>query len=154
MAKITQIEQNGTLTLQSGEFFKMNVTLDDGKSGEVLAKTQDRWKVGDEVEAELTTTQYGNKLKLSKPQQGGYSGKGGFSPEKEKRITFLSCLSSAASFHAQSSVTPEQVIETAKKFANAAFSLDKPQAQPAKQAPPKQQPPIEAYAADDNDLPF
>lgn len=151
MAKITQIEQNGTLTLQSGEFFKMNITLDSGQSGEVLAKTQDRWKVGDEVEAEVQNTQYGTKLKLSKPQPAGGFSKGGFSPEKEKRITFLSCLSSAASFHAQSSVTPEQVIETAKKFANAAFSLDKA---PAKQAAPKEQPPISAYSQNDNDLPF
>ena len=155
MAKIAQIQPQGTVTLKSGDFFKFQITLDDGKAGEVLTKSEDRWKVGDEVEAELNETQYGNRLKLSKPDSGNFSGggysKGGMSPEKEKRITFLSCLSSAASFHAQSSVTPEQVIKTAKMFANAAYSLE---SQPAKQAAPKEQPPMSAYTENDNDLPF
>lgn len=150
MAKIAQIQPQGTVTLKSGDFFKFQITLDDGKAGEVLTKSEDRWKVGDEVEAEVNETQYGTRLKLSKPDSssfsGGYSKGGGMSPEKEKRITFLSCLSSAASFHAQSSVTPEQVIETAKKFANAAFSLDK--------AAPKPQPQANQFAEQSNDLPF
>lgn len=159
MAKIAQIQPQGTVTLKSGDFFKFQITLDDGKEGEVLTKSEDRWKVGDEVEAELTATQYGNRLKLSKPDTGNFSGgysKGGMSPEKEKRITFLSCLSSAASFHAQSSVTPEQVIKTAKMFANAAYSLESQStlANAPKQAAPKEQPPMSAYTENDNDLPF
>jgi len=153
MAKIAQIQPQGTVQMKDGSsFFKFQITLDDNRAGEVLAKTEDRWSVGDEVEAEVKNTDYGVKLKLSKPQSnysGGYS-KGGMSPEKEKRITFLSCLSSAASFHAQSSVTPEQVVETAKKFANAAYSLE---AKPAP-APKPAQPAPSAFEANDNDLPF
>ena len=131
--KISQVQPNGTLTLQSGEFHKFNITLEDGRSGEVLAKTPERWKVGDEVDAELQQTQYGNKLKLKKPEFAGQGGGsysaprstgGGMTPDKERRITFLSCLSSAASFYAQSSKTPEEVIATALQFTNAAFSLE------------------------------
>jgi len=126
---ISQVQPNGTLQLQSGEFFKFNVTLASGETGEVLTKTADRWKVGDEVDFELQQTQYGNKLKLRKPefQQSGQSyskpSGGGMTPDKERRITFLSCLSSASSLYAQSSKTPEEVIATALQFTNAAFSL-------------------------------
>lgn len=143
MAKIAQITPQGTLTLQSGEFFKSQITLDDGKSGEVLAKTADRWKVGDEVEAEVMTNQYGTRLKLSKPDSNGFSGggsKGGMSPDKEKRITFLSCLSTAATFLQQREASPETLIATALQFTSAAFSLENKEAEVKKPTP--QQPPF------------
>lgn len=143
MAKIAQIQPNGTVTLQSGEFFKFNVTLDDGKSGEVLAKSQDRWKVGDEVEAEVNQTQYGTKLKLKKPEaQGSYGGgysKGGMSPDKEKRITFLSCLSSAATYYSQRECTEEMLLATALRFTETALNgLNNPE--PAQQQTPQKPP--------------
>lgn len=143
MARIAQITPQGTITLQSGEFFKSQITLDDGKSGEVLAKTADRWKVGDEVEAEVMTNQYGTRLKLSKPDNNSFSGggsKGGMSPDKEKRITFLSCLSSAATFFQQREASPETLIATALQFTNAAFSLGETEEKLNKPTP--QQPPF------------
>ena len=151
MTKISSISPLGTWEYNGETMHSFNVSLENGLTGKVNTKTADRWKVGDQVEAtEYKDKQGNNCLKLSKPNSGG--SRGGYnnmSPEKEKRITFLSCLSSAASFHAQSSVTPEQVIDTAKKFANAAYSLDKtPTAQPAPQ--PQQA----SFAANDDDLPF
>ena len=127
MAKIAQIQPNGTVQLQSGLFHKFHITLDDQRSGEVLAKSPDRWKVGDDVEAEVNQTQYGTKLKLSKPDQGGFnkgSYGGGMSPDKERRITFLSCLNSAASFYGQRTAEPELVVATALQWTEAAFNLN------------------------------
>ena len=150
MAKIAQIQPQGTVQMKDGSsFFKFQITLDDNRAGEVLAKTEDRWAIGDEVEAEVKNTDYGVKLKLSKPNQGGFNSgysKGGMSPEKEKRITFLSCLSSAATFANGSGATSAQVIDLAKEFVKAAYSLE-PAAAPAAPAP-------NAFAANDNDLPF
>lgn len=168
MSKITSIVPAGTWEYNGETMYSFQMTLDSGESGKVNTKTADRWKVGDEVSATTYNDKQGNPcLKLSKPDTGGFKGGGRkMDASTEKRITFLSCLSSASSFHAQSSVTPEQVIETAKKFANAAYSLSLPPkhtpstpqpntgvpTQPTSSAP--QQPPMSAYTESDDDLPF
>ena len=143
MAKIAQIEPKGTVDLQSGTFYKFWITLDNQEAGEVLAKSQDRWKVGDEVEAEINRTSYGMKMKLKKPEQaqnysGGYS-KGGTSPDKEKRITFLSCLSSAATYYSQRECTEEMLLATALRFTETALNgLNNPE--PVQQQTPQKPP--------------
>lgn len=155
MPKITSINPLGTWDFQGQTMHSFQVTLDNNLSGKVNTKTADRWKVGDEVEAESYNDKQGNPcLKLSKPDRGGFK-KGGMDKNTEKRITFLSCLSSAASFHAQSSVTPEQVIETAKKFANAAYQVSTPATPAPSPSPAPVNPvPVQAYREDDDDLPF
>jgi hypothetical protein len=40
---------------------KFEIELEDGTSGEVSAKTEDRWNVGDEVEYEVTPSKMGRQ---------------------------------------------------------------------------------------------
>ena len=71
---ITAVQNNGTYDGAYGTMFKQEVTLDDGTTGEVSAKTADKWKVGDVVEVQRTETQYGTRFKFSIPQAGGQGG--------------------------------------------------------------------------------
>ena len=85
--KITNVQQSGTWTGQDGVMYRMEVTLEDGRSGEVSAKKPDAWKAGDECEIEKEEqTQYGTRWKIRKP---GFNGgpSGAFSGVKNEETT-------------------------------------------------------------------
>ena len=123
-SKIKSVVQDGTVTLSHGDFFRLKITLDTLEEGEVLAKSADRWKEGQEVEYTIYRTQYGNKLKLSLPDSQPFKSPsgGGFSPEKERRITFLSCLSSACTFLNGQGAKKENVVQLAEYFTDIALA--------------------------------
>ena len=86
--KITALQQNGTWESQYGLMYRMEVTLEDGTTGEVSAKKQDAWKVGDDVEIESkSTNNYGTRLKLRRPEfnKGGSGAFGGVKNEETQR---------------------------------------------------------------------
>ena len=142
-SKIKSVQQDGTVTLTHGDFYRLKITLDTLEEGEVLAKSADRWKEGQEVEYTISKTEYGNKMKLSLPDSQPFkSSGGGFSPEKERRITFLSCLSSACTFLNGQGAKKENVVQLAEYFTD--IALGKGEAK--NQAP--------APAKSDDDLPF
>ena len=68
---ITAVQNNGTYDGAYGTMFKQEVTLDDGTTGEVSAKSEGKWKVGDVVEVQRTETKFGTRFKFSIPQEGG-----------------------------------------------------------------------------------
>jgi hypothetical protein len=75
--KITKAENAGTFEYQGDTFYKQKVELSDGTSGEVNAKSEGKWKVGDEVEVKSRKdTQYGTRLSLGKPNNFGSQGGG------------------------------------------------------------------------------
>lgn len=88
---ITAVQQNGTWSNDRGTFYSMEVTLDDGTSGEVNAKSEDRWKVGDKVNVlHETETQYGKKWRLDKADFAGNAPTGnrpGNGGDRSKEIT-------------------------------------------------------------------
>ena len=117
-SKIKTIQANGTYESQVGLLYKFNIELEDGSGGEVSAKTEDRWNVGDEVEYEITPTKWGDKMKLTKPGQnrsGGYKE----DPEKTKRIT----ASWAIALALQEESDHEKILERAEYLVNLRDSL-------------------------------
>ena len=66
-SKIKTIQPNGTYDSQNGLMYKFEVQLESGESGEVSAKSENRWSVGDEVEFEVTPSKWGDRMKLTKP---------------------------------------------------------------------------------------
>jgi hypothetical protein len=85
--KITAVQNNGTYEGKFGLMYKQEITLDDGSVGEVSAKTENKWKVGDEVEVKKTETQYGMRFQFSLPETSkGYSGGYQKDPEVQFRI--------------------------------------------------------------------
>ena len=82
---ITAVQNNGTYEGAYGLMYKQEVTLDDGSTGEVSAKTADKWKVGDVVEVQRTETKFGTRFKFSIPQDGGKPG-GNFQKDPETQL--------------------------------------------------------------------
>lgn len=83
---ITAVKPTGTWQGPNDLLYVIQISLSDGTSGEVMAKSPDRWAVGDEVEiADRKETQYGVKLKLRKPgfEASSYGGGNGNSRGKE-----------------------------------------------------------------------
>tara|TARA_R110000782_G_scaffold131795_2_gene223671 strand:- start:2668 stop:3066 length:399 start_codon:yes stop_codon:yes gene_type:complete len=86
-SKIKSIQPNGTYDSQSGLMYKFEIELESGDSGEVSAKSESRWSVGDEVEFEVTPSKWGDRMKLSKPGFTPNSGGGRKDdPSTTKRI--------------------------------------------------------------------
>ena len=81
--KITHLQFTGTWDSKYGTLFQYDATLDDGRTGRVNCKTQDAWKVGDEVEVIATEGSYGTNFKFSRPQM---ESKAQASPDVQKRI--------------------------------------------------------------------
>ena len=68
-SKIKTIQGTGTYNskMDNALMYTFEVELENGDAGQVVAKTPDRWSVGDEVQFEKKETPYGIKLKLTKP---------------------------------------------------------------------------------------
>ena len=87
MAKITALQPNGTWN----DFYKFEVTFDDGVTGMAFAKSNTPWyAVGDEVEYTLSPK---GGVKISKGvsqyaggSTGGYSGGGSSKPDPSANI--------------------------------------------------------------------
>ena len=98
--------------------YKFEVELEDGTSGEVSAKTEDRWKVGDEVEYTVTPSKWGDRLKLDKAgyNKGGGSGN---NPDIQKRIDASWAIGHAINQESD----PEKIVEAAEAFLFSEFFL-------------------------------
>ena len=72
-ANITRIEPANPPTWQGshGLMYAFDVDLSDGTTGSVNTKSPNKWKVGDSVEYQASSTHHGTKLKLDNP---GFSG--------------------------------------------------------------------------------
>lgn len=112
ISKVKTIQPNGTYEGRNGLMFKFEIGLEDGSSGEVSAKTIDRWNVGDEVEYEVTPSKWGNRMKLTKPGFTPNQGGGGYKedPEKTKRITASWAIGHAINQESD----PEKIVEAAE----------------------------------------
>ena len=115
-SKIKTIQPNGTYEGRNGLMHKFEIELENGQGGEVSAKSEDRWKVGDEVEFEITPSKWGDKMKLTKPgfQQGGSQ-----SPEIQKRIDACWAIGLAI----QQASDPQEILEAAEHLINMRDSL-------------------------------
>ena len=84
---IQAVQNNGTYEGSYGTMYKQEVTLDDGSTGEVSAKSEGKWKVGDVVEVQRTETKFGTRFKFSIPQEGGFkSGSSSFKQDPETQL--------------------------------------------------------------------
>lgn len=110
-SKIKSIQPNGTWESRNGLMYKFEVELEDGASGEVSAKTENRWNVGDEVEYTVTPSKWGDRLKLDK---AGYNNQrsngGGNSPDIQKRIDASWAIGHAINQESD----PEKIVEAAE----------------------------------------
>ena len=70
MATIKNVDQKGDITMPDGKvLYKIQLTLEDGVTGETLAASADKYKAGDSIEYTSEETKYGTKIKV-KPKFG------------------------------------------------------------------------------------
>ena len=108
-SKIKTIQPNGTYDSQNGIMYKFEIQLESGDSGEVSAKSEDRWSVGDEVEFEVTPSKWGDKMKLMKPGFTPNQSRGS-NPDIQKRIDASWAIGHAINQESD----PEKVLEAAE----------------------------------------
>ena len=133
-SKIKSVQANGTYDskFDGSTMYTSEIQLEDGSVGEVSAKSADRWKEGDEVEYTLNTSNYGNKLKLSKPDFVPYnststSGSGGYQDRQDIILNEWAigrALEWEMNLHSPTKVNIRQAIALAKQLKKYALDLD------------------------------
>ena len=65
LAVIKAAQNNGSWNSSNGIMYVQEIELEDGRVGNVNAKTKDKWMVGERVEVKsFQQTKYGNKMQL------------------------------------------------------------------------------------------
>jgi hypothetical protein len=129
-ARVVSVSPKGDYQLRDGKtLYKFFVSMDNGDSGEYssVKADQDKFVVGQEVEYELTNTQYGNKIKPVYSQGGG-----GYTPnyssgsdDKQKMIVKQSCLKAAVDLLKDKGAKSTDVLKIADSFVNWVLESDK-----------------------------
>ena len=135
-AKVVSVSPKGDYQLRDGKtLYKFFVSMDNGDSGEYssVKADQDKFVVGQDAEYELTSTQYGNRIKPVY-NQGGFSG-GGYSKssyssggdDKQKMIVKQSCLKAAVDLLKDKGAKSTDVLKVADSFVEWVLESDTPQ---------------------------
>lgn len=122
-AKVVSVTPKGDFAFNGKTFYKFFVSLDNGDSGEYnsVKADQDKFIAGAEVEYEITSNQYGNKIKPV--YSGGNSGGGYTKPsyssgndDKQKMIVKQSCLKAAVDLLKDKGAKSTDVLKVADAF--------------------------------------
>ena len=122
MTTITAVKPTGTWTSPDGKtFYKMQISLSDGVTGQVLATTPDRWKEGDEVDVlSKEENEYGTKLKIGKQRDSnGFSYGSGSRVDRSPQIESQWAINASIAYLAlrddlKKPISNKQVHEQAK----------------------------------------
>ena len=106
--KITHIDPDG----QWNGLQKYKVTFADGLQYTFFAKGKFKRNIGAEVSYEVSNEEYKNAKLLMDQKPTSFTG------NKDTLIVRQTCIKAAAEFHAQSSVTPDEILETAQLMFN------------------------------------
>lgn len=130
-ARVVSVTPKGDYQLRDGKtLYKFFVSMDNGDSGEYssVKPDQDKFIVGQEAEYELSSTQYGNKIKPVYSQGGG----GSYTPkysaggdDKQKMIVKQSCLKAAVDLLKDKGAKSTDVLKVADSFVNWVMEDDK-----------------------------
>ena len=121
-AKVVSVTPKGDFAFNGKTFYKFFVSLDNGDSGEYnsVKADQDKFIAGSEVEYELTSNQYGNKIK---PVYNGSNSGGGYKPNYQKKddgrqelIVKQTALKAAVDFLKDKGAKSTDVLKVADAF--------------------------------------
>ena len=121
--KVVSVTPKGDFAFNGKTFYKFFVSFDNGDSGEYnsVKADQDKFQVGAETEYELTSNQYGNKIKPVYSQGGGgyssgpktYSSK---NDDRQERIVKQTALKAADDFLKEKQAKSTDVLKVADSF--------------------------------------
>lgn len=124
-AKVVSVTPKGDFAFNGKTFYKFFVSFDNGDSGEYnsVKADQDKFQVGAETEYELTSNQYGNKIKPVYSQGGGGSYSGGSrssysnkSDDRQELIVKQTALKAAVDFLKEKQAKSTDVLKVADSF--------------------------------------
>lgn len=132
-AKVVSVSPKGDYQLRDGKtLYKFFVSMDNGDSGEYssVKSDQDKFIVGQEVEYELSSTSYGNKIKpVYQPATGGYSNnyKASYSgnDNRQELIIKQTALKAAVDFLKDKQAKSTDVLKVADSFVEWVLATDK-----------------------------
>jgi len=134
-AKVVSVTPKGDFAFNGKTFYKFFVSLDNGDSGEYnsVKADQDKFVVGQEAEYEISSNQYGNKIKPVYSQGGGGNYSGGYSKsnyssnsdDKQKMIVKQSCLKAAVDLLKDKGAKSTDVLKVADSFVSWVMQEDK-----------------------------
>jgi len=117
-AKVTEINgEPKPFTNSYGTTYYHNLVMDNGDRINIGKKSQ--VQVGWELTYELTGEDDGQQEYLkakSAKREGDFKPSTGSNDNRQQSIVRQTCLKAASEFHAQSTVSAEEVIQTAEKF--------------------------------------
>jgi hypothetical protein len=120
---IRNVTANGTWKAQDGtEFFKWEVTTDDGLVGGMMTKTQAApFEVGAEAQLEVVEKQHnGNTYYQYKKVRAPYAGGGGSkyqpNPERDAQIARMNCVTNAMALVNAGAIKPEDALHIADQL--------------------------------------
>lgn len=121
--KVVSVTPKGDFAFNGKTFYKFFVSFDNGDSGEYnsVKADQDKFQVGAESEYELTSNQYGNKIKPVYSQGGGgysggsksYSNK---NDDRQELIVKQTALKAAVDFLKDKQAKSTDVLKVADSF--------------------------------------
>lgn len=133
-SKVVSVTPKGDFAFNGKTFYKFFISFENGDSGEYnsVKADQDKFQVGTDSEYEITSNQYGNKIKPVYSQGGGgfsnnnYS-KGSYSSgsdDKQKLIVKQSCLKAAVDFLKDKQAKSTDVLKVADSFVDWVMSTE------------------------------
>jgi len=117
-SKVVSIVPQGDYQLRDGKtLYKFLLTFENGDSGEYSSVKPDQTKfvVGAPADYEISSTQYGNRIKAVYSGGGGYSSGGG-NDDKQKMIVKQSCLKAAVDLLKDKGAKSTDVLKVADSF--------------------------------------
>lgn len=130
-ARVVSVSPKGDYQLRDGKtLYKFFVSMDNGDSGEYssVSADQNKFVVGQEVEYELSSTQYGNKIKPVYAQANSVSYTPKYSAggdDKQKMIVKQSCLKAAVDLLKDKGAKSTDVLKVADSFVEWVLEADK-----------------------------
>ena len=121
-SRVITVSPQGDYQLKDGRtLYKFIIGFENGDSGEYssVKMDQNKFVVGQEADYEISSTQYGNKVKPVYNQGGGYSGGGSYSggsDDKQKMIVKQSCLKAAVDLLKDKGAKSTDVLTVADSF--------------------------------------
>lgn len=121
-SKVKAVQANGTWDSNYGTFYKFEYVMEDGQVVNANHKTQDgNFKVGEEVEYEITNSQYNNG-KVSKPQEGFQGGTRTYT-DNTKGIKIGHAITNAVSLYVALGGSGKDSKEAIKDFAKMIYQI-------------------------------
>jgi len=118
-SNVVSIVPQGDYQLRDGKtLYKFLLTFENGDSGEYSSVKPDQTKfvVGAPADYEISSTQYGNRIKAVYSGGGGYSKGTAVSDDKQKMIVKQSCLKAAVDLLKDKGAKSTDVLKVADSF--------------------------------------